>query len=116
RSSIPIPKVLRDEVPSESRWPGHKPGHDPRLLLAVVAVFLAQALERYDLLVLSGVEHDHTLRRASGDADACDWRANELAPIRDQHHLIGFFHPDRPTHLPALFPPPPPHYSFAPAP
>src|SRR5262249_18666093 len=70
------------------------------VLLAVVApviapavgLFLAQALERHDLLVLSRVEHDHALGRASGDADTCDRRANELAAIGHQHHLIGLFH------------------------
>src|SRR5215467_5423186 len=99
------PAYLRTTLPSESRYPGQAPMTNVLLAVVapVVALFFAQALERHDLLILSGVEHDHPLGRASGDADACDWRANELAAIGHQHHLIGFFHRERPDDLAGLF-------------
>src|SRR6476660_1844642 len=61
-------------------------------LLFLVAALFAQALERHDLLVLGGIEHDHALRRAPGDADAGDRRADQLAAVGDQHDLVGLFH------------------------
>ncbi len=47
------------------------------------------------LLIVGGVEHDHALRRAAGDADAVDRRADELAAVGDQHELVGLFHRER---------------------
>src|SRR5438093_1367198 len=55
---------------------------------AVILAFLADALDRHHLLVLGGVEHDHALGRAAGDADAFDAGADELAAIGDQHDLV----------------------------
>ena len=64
----------------------------PRNLLALVAVFLAQALDGNHALVLGGVEHDHPLRGAPGDTDAGHRRADELAGVGDEHHLIALLH------------------------
>src|SRR6516164_2667910 len=57
-------------------------------LAAVLVAFLADALDRHHPLALRGVEHDHTLGRAPGDADAFDARADELAAVGDQHELV----------------------------
>src|SRR5262245_24365108 len=90
---------------------GGSPGHDDvvacgaipevetrealRLSVAVALVLLAQALDRDHLLVLGGVEHDHPLRRAAGDADAVDARADELPAVRHQHDLVALLHRER---------------------
>src|SRR6266511_6466334 len=55
---------------------------------AVLVAFLADALDRHHLLVFGRVEHDHALRRSSGDADALDAGADELAAIGHQHELV----------------------------
>src|SRR5512133_97979 len=57
-------------------------------LAAVLVAFLADALDRDHPLALRGVEHDHTLGRAPGDADAFDARADELAAVGHQHELV----------------------------
>src|SRR5260221_367509 len=53
-----------------------------------VACFFADALDRHHPFALGGVEHDHALRRAAGDADAVDRAADELALVGDEHDLI----------------------------
>jgi hypothetical protein len=60
--------------------------------LQLLFLFLAQALERHHAFVLGGVEHDHALRRAPGDADAGHRRADQLAGIGDEHHLVRLLH------------------------
>src|SRR5262249_42921726 len=66
---------------------------DIAALAAVLVAFLADALDRDHPLALRGIEHDHTLGRAPGDADAFDARADELAPVLDRERrdqLAGF--------------------------
>src|SRR5689334_941378 len=66
------------------------------LAAAVLGLALfADPLDRDHLLILGGVEHDHALGRASGDADAVHRAADQLAAVGDQHKLIGFFHRER---------------------
>jgi len=69
------------------------PGLSGAASIAAVAVFaalfLADMLDRNDVLVLGGVEHDHALGRAAGDADALDRAADQLALVGDQHDLVG---------------------------
>src|SRR5262245_61789527 len=57
-------------------------------IAAVFVAFLAYALDRDHPLALRGVEHDHTLGRAPGDADTFDARADELTAVGHQHELI----------------------------
>ena len=57
-------------------------------VLAVLAV-LADVLDRDDVLVLGGVEHDDALGRAAGDADAFDRAADQLALVGHQHDLVA---------------------------
>src|SRR5262245_11106065 len=57
-------------------------------LAAVLVAFLADALDRDHPLALRGIEHDHTLGRAPGDADAFDARADELTAVGHQHELV----------------------------
>src|SRR5437016_6109139 len=79
--------TLRDTKP----WPGQRNASP-----AVVLAFLADALDRHHLLILVGVEHDHALGRAAGDADALDAGADELAAVGDQHDLVGVLDRERP--------------------
>src|SRR5262249_44250477 len=62
--------------------------HDIPALAVVLVAFLADALDRDHPLAFRGVEHDHALGRAPGDADALDARADELAAVGDQHELV----------------------------
>src|SRR5207237_1039554 len=55
-----------------------------------VLAFLGDAFDRDHALALRGREHDHTLRRAAGYADAVDRAADELAAIGDEHDLVAF--------------------------
>src|SRR5665213_3874779 len=59
-------------------------------IAVAVAVFgvLADVLDRHHMLVLGGVEHDHTLGRAAGDTDALDRTADQLALVGHQHDLV----------------------------
>src|SRR5216684_8088383 len=61
----------------------------PAALRCAVFRLFADALDRDDALALGGVEHDHPLRRAAGDADAVDRAADELALVGDEHDLVG---------------------------
>src|SRR5215467_14673115 len=58
------------------------------VLAAVLITVLADALDRDHALAFRGIEHDHALGRAAGNADALDARADKLAPTRDQHDLV----------------------------
>src|SRR5262249_13199068 len=73
-------------------------------LAAVLVAFLADALDRHHPLALRGVEHDHTLGRAPGDADAFDARADELAAVGDQHELIPLLDRERRDQLAGFLP------------
>src|SRR5215813_14851657 len=64
----------------------------------VLLAFLADPLDRHHLLVLGGVEHDHALGRAAGDADAFDAGADELAAVGHQHQLILVLDRERGDH------------------
>src|SRR5581483_6320211 len=64
------------------------PRNDGHLLFRLV--FFGDALDRNDLLVFGGIEHDHALRRATGDTDPAHLGANELAGVGDKHDLVGF--------------------------
>src|SRR5664279_1448430 len=57
--------------------------------IVLLRLVLAQPLDRHDLFVVGGIEHDHALRRAPGDADAGDRRADQLAGVGDQHDLVA---------------------------
>src|SRR5690242_911280 len=65
------------------------------LAVPVAVLFLADVLDRDDVFVIGGVEHDHALGRAAGDADALDRAADQLALVGDQHDLVGVFHRER---------------------
>jgi hypothetical protein len=54
----------------------------------VAVLFLADVLDRDHVLVLGGVEHDHALGGAAGDADAFDRAADQLALVGHQHDLV----------------------------
>src|SRR6185295_13940749 len=72
------------------------PGNPPGLPLPVRALaLLAQALHRDDALALGGVEHDHALRGAAGDADAVDRAADQLAAVGHQHDLVALLDRER---------------------
>src|SRR5262249_549284 len=73
-------------------------------LAAVFVAFLADALDRDHPLALRGVEHDHTLGRAPGDADAFDPRADKLAAIGDQHELVPVLDRERRDQLAGFLP------------
>src|SRR5262249_29631382 len=60
-------------------------------VLAVLGL-LADMLDRDHVLVLGGVEYDHALGGAAGDADVLDRAADELALVGDQHDLVGILH------------------------
>src|SRR5262249_7497912 len=68
----------------------------------VLLAFLADALDRHYALVVRGVEHDHPLRRAAGDADALDAGADQLAAIGDQHQLVAVLDRERGDQLAGL--------------
>src|SRR5690242_13450604 len=74
---------------------------DRALRLASIAIsvavfpFLADVLDRDDMLVLRGVEHDDALGRATSDADSLHRATDELALIGHQHDLIGVFDRER---------------------
>jgi len=72
------PPVLTDARVRRARQP----------LTAVLVAFFADTLDRDHALAFRGIEYDHTLRRASDNADALDPRADELAAVGDQHKLI----------------------------
>jgi hypothetical protein len=55
-----------------------------------LTVFFTQPLNRHHPLIVSGIEHDHALRRTPGDANARHRRADQLALVGDQHDLVGF--------------------------
>src|SRR5215470_10956568 len=69
---------------------------------AVVVAFLADALDRHHLLVLVGVEHDHALGGAAGDADALDAGADQLPAVGHQHDLVGVLRRERGDQLAGL--------------
>src|SRR5215472_16359718 len=72
-------------APGDGRPPLRR---DILALAAVLVAFLADALDRDHPLALRGVENDHPLGRAPGDADAFDARADELAAVGHQHELV----------------------------
>src|SRR5262249_46744533 len=61
----------------------------------VLALRIANVLHPDHLLVLCGVEHDHALRRAAGDADVLDRATDQLPPVGHQHDLIGILDGER---------------------
>src|SRR5262245_48563888 len=71
-------------------------------LSAVLVAFFADPLDRDDALTFRGVEHDHALGRASGDADAFHARADELAAVGDEHELILLLDRERSDHSAGL--------------
>src|SRR5215813_7361474 len=73
-------------------------------LAAVLVAFLADALDRDHPLALRGIEHDHTLGRAPGDADAFDARADELAAVGHQHELVPVLDRERGDQLAGFLP------------
>src|SRR5262249_53155031 len=73
-------------------------------LAAVFVAFLADALDRDHPLAFRGVEHDHALGRAPGDADAFDARADKLAAVGDQHELVPVLDRERGAQLARLLP------------
>src|SRR5262247_660228 len=73
-------------------------------LAAVLVAFLADALDRHHPLALRGIEHDHTLGRAPGDADAFDARADELTAVGDQHELVPVLDRERRDQLAGFLP------------
>src|SRR5690349_25033441 len=62
---------------------------------AVLLALLGEPLDRDHALALGGVEHDHPLGGAAGDADAVDRAADELAAIRHQHDLVALLERER---------------------
>src|SRR5215510_15826994 len=73
-----------------------------RLGAAVLLAFLADALDGDHALVVGRIEHDHPLGRASGDADAFDPGADELATVGDQHQLVAVLDRERGDQLAGL--------------
>src|SRR5258708_37858649 len=71
-------------------------------LPAVLLAFLADALDRDHALAFGGVEHDHALGRAPGDADAFDAGADQLAAVGDQHELVAVLDRERGDQLAGL--------------
>src|SRR5712691_3368047 len=65
---------------------------------------LVDALDRDHALAFGGVEHDHALRGAPGDADAFDAGADELAAVGDQHELVVVLDRERGDQLAGLLP------------
>ncbi len=62
------------------------------LAIAVLAgFFFADAFDTDDLFALSRIEDDDALRAATGDADAFDRTADQLAAIGHQHDSIAIF-------------------------
>src|SRR5215510_9427993 len=83
------PRALRRDIPA---------------LAAVLVAFLADALDRDHPLALRGIEHDHPLGRAPGDADAFDARADELAAVGHQHELVPVLDRERRDQLAGFLP------------
>src|SRR5690242_21247235 len=65
------------------------------LAVPVAVLFLADVLDRDDVFVIGGIEHDHALRRAAGDANVLDRTADQLALVGDQHDLVAVLHGER---------------------
>src|SRR6202040_279429 len=57
---------------------------------SLLAVLFAQVFDRHHALAFRGVEYDHPLRAAAGDADAVDRAADQLPAVGHQHDLVGF--------------------------
>src|SRR5262249_7504341 len=74
------------------------------VLAAVLVAFLANALDRDHPLAFRGIEHDHPLGRAPGDADALDARADELTAVGDQHELVPVLDRERGDQLAGFLP------------
>src|SRR3978361_1181657 len=72
----------------------------PRLAAGLGLALFADALDRHHFLVVGGVEHDHALGRAPGDADAVHRAADQLAAVGYQHELVGLLDRER-GHQPA---------------
>src|SRR5215470_12536680 len=70
----------------------------------VLLALFADALDRDHAFGFGGVEHDHALGRAPGDADALDAGANELAAVGDQHDLVAVLDRERGDQLAGLLP------------
>src|SRR6186997_335894 len=83
-------------VPAFAGTSGCLDGHARTTLIpAVVVALFADALDRPPLLVVGGVEHDHALGRAAGDADAVHRAADQLPAVGHQHELIGLLDRER---------------------
>src|SRR5262249_37230390 len=78
--------------------------HEFSALAAVLVAFLADALDRDHPLAFRGVEHDHTLGRAPGDADARHPRPDELTAVGHQHELVPVLDRERRDQLPGFLP------------
>src|SRR5215470_10841064 len=70
----------------------------------VLLALFADALDRDHAFGFGGVEHDHALGRAPGDADALDAGADELAAVGDQHDLVAVLDRERGDQLAGLLP------------
>src|SRR5262249_50996576 len=55
-------------------------------------------------LAFRGIEHDHALGRAAGDADPLDAGADQLAAIGDQHELVLVLDRERGDELAGFLP------------
>src|SRR5215472_6117813 len=62
---------------------------------AVLLALFGEPLDRDHALALGGVEHDHALGGAAGDADAVDRTADQLTAIGDQHDLVALLDRER---------------------
>src|SRR4030095_1599419 len=71
-------------------------------LTAVLVALFADALDRDHALAFRGIEHDHALGRAAGNADALNACADELAAVGDQHDLILVLDRERGDHAARL--------------
>src|SRR5262249_26693680 len=69
---------------------------------AVLLAFFADSLDRDHALAFRGVEHDHALGGAAGDADALDAGADQLPAVGDQHDLVGILDRERGDQLAGL--------------
>src|SRR5712671_6792260 len=83
--------------------PSREPARAAVLGTVLLAV-LADALDRDHALAFRGIEHDHALGRAPGNADAFDARADELAAVGDQHELIAILDRERGDQLAGFLP------------
>ena len=67
-----------------------KTASKPRLLaVPVLLALFGNPLDRDHALAFGGVEDDHALGRAAGDADAVDRAADQLAAVGHQHDLVA---------------------------